>query len=305
MRILVLGSGGREHALTQTFSRQGHVVYCFPGNAGTQKIAKLLPSEWNALDVHDFAKLADLVKQLHIDLTVVGPEDLLSKGIANHFASQGLLLFGPTKEAAILETSKAWAKQFMAKHGVPTAKYKVCRTLEESMKALKTDFSSPDLVIKPSGLTGGKGVVCCNSHQEAEAAIRAIMEDKLYGSAGAEIVIEEKLIGPELSLLVFCDGSHFLPMITSQDHKRLHDNDEGPNTGGMGAYAPVPLADESLMKSIHRSILDKTLIGLKQERIHYTGVLYFGLMLTNDGPKVLEFNCRFGDPRNTSPIALA
>lgn len=300
MKVLVIGSGGREHALAHTFHRQGHTIHCLPGNGGTSMISKPLPEKWQGLNAYDFVKLAEFVKEQQIDLTVVGPEEFLSKGIANVFAQQHLPLFGPTKEAAYLETSKAWAKEFMAKYGIPTAKYAICRDLEESRQALKYLFCDCDgVVIKPSGLTGGKGVVCCDNVYEAEA----ILSKENYFCPHTEIVLEEKLVGQEISLLAFCDGTTMVPMIPSQDHKRLLDHDEGPNTGGMGAYAPVPFVTEEMMNEIN-NVVDSTLKALKKEQLQYVGILYFGLMMTKKGPNVLEFNCRFGDPETQALLPL-
>lgn len=300
MRILVIGSGGREHALTHTFKRQGHSVYCLPGNAGTQEISEKLPEKWKSLDVYDFERLTKFVKQEGIALTVVGPEEFLDKGIANVFAAHALPLFGPTKEVARLETSKAWAKNFMFRNNIPTARYFLCRHPEVSKDKLQSIFSTfKGVVIKPSGLTGGKGVVCCDSLEEAEA----VLYESQYLTPDSEFVIEEKLQGPEISLLAFCDGKTILPMIPSQDHKRLYDHETGPNTGGMGAFAPVPFMTESLTKDIH-TLVENTLKALKKEQIHYIGILYFGLMITQEGPKVLEFNCRFGDPETQALLPL-
>ncbi len=287
MKILVIGSGGREHALVHTFHRQGHTVYCIPGNAGTQNLCAPHPN----IDAHDFPQLIDFVKANSIELTVVGPEDFLAKGIANAFSDEKLPLFGPSREACILESSKAWAKTFMQKYGIPTARFKVCDTKSQALEEIQSNS-----VVKPSGLTGGKGVVCCKTLEEAKQAVAAIAE--------GPIIIEETLIGPELSLLCFCDGKTIVPMIPAQDHKRLHDHEQGPNTGGMGAYAPVPFATQEVLQEIQTSIVERTLNGLKKESIRYVGVLYFGLMLTPDGPKVLEYNCRFGDPETQAILPL-
>ena len=287
MKLLVIGSGGREHALVHTFHRQGHIVYCIPGNAGTQSICAAHPP----LDPHDFSSLISFVRENSIDLTIVGPEDFLAKGIANAFLKENLLLFGPVKEASLLESSKAWAKSFMNKYNIPTARFKVCNTQSEALAAIH-----PNVVIKPSGLTAGKGVVCCNTVEEAKTAIHAICNDT--------IIVEEMLIGRELSLLAFSDGTSIVSMIPAQDHKRLYDCEKGPNTGGMGAYAPVPFVTDQMLQEIQTLVIDRTLEGLKQENIHYVGVIYFGLMLTKDGPKVLEYNCRFGDPETQAILPL-
>lgn len=287
MKILVIGSGGREHALVHTFHRQGHVVYCVPGNAGTQNLCIPAPQ----LGPYDFSELISFVEANGIDLTVVGPEDFLAKGIADHFAAANLPLFGPTQEACQLESSKAYAKTFMQKHGIPTAKFTVCSSQDEALQTIREHS-----VVKPSSLSGGKGVVCCKTLQEAESAVKAISNDS--------IIIEETLIGKEISLLAFCDGKSIVPMIPAQDHKRLYDQEKGPNTGGMGAYAPVPFVTDQILAEIQTLIVERTLQGLKKEKIHYVGVLYFGLMLTPDGPKVLEYNCRFGDPETQALLPL-
>jgi len=294
MNILVIGSGGREHALVHTFHRQGHQVYCLPGNAGTDQFSETI-SEPCSTDDHP--KLAELVKKYGIDFTVVGPETPLAAGIADHFATENLPLFGPFKKAAILESSKVWAKEFMSKYRIPTARYVICRNQDEARHAVHRYFPEwRGVVIKPNGLTAGKGVMCCEELHEAEQAIDAVMGQQEFGHAGQEVVIEEMLSGPEVSILAFCDGRTMVPMIPSQDHKRLEEGDRGPNTGGMGAYAPVSIIDENLFDGIRESIIEKTNFGLKQEGIDYRGVLYFGLMVTDSGPKVLEYNCRFGDP---------
>ena len=257
MKILVLGSGGREQALIHTFHRQGHIPYSY---------SKKTP---------DFKEIVTLVKALKIDLTVVGPEVYLEKGIQDLFSSLGLPLFGPSKSAARLETSKAFAKEFMIEFQIPTARV--------------TDLQD-GVVVKADGLAGGKGVICCKTKSQAE---RAIEEIKIYGE---NYVIEELLEGPEISLQVIVNGERSFPLLAAQDHKRLYDNNQGPNTGGMGAYAPLPFLTPELEKEIDEKIVQKTLRGLQKRKIHYQGVLYFGLMLTKDGPKVLEYNCRFGDP---------
>ena len=304
MKILILGSGGREHALAHTFFRQGHRVYCLPGNAGTDEICDAIPKQWGAINATHHNQITDLVKKLGVDLTVVGPENLLEGGIADAFAVQHLPLFGPTKKATTLESSKAWSKQFMAKYQIPTARFSLSKNLKEAHELANKNFTEWNgVVIKPSGLTGGKGVAVCQTLEEASDAIKEIMEENLYGKAGEEIVIEERLIGKELSILAFCDGEKMIPMIPSQDHKRLYNNDKGPNTGGVGAYAPPPFADK-LMTEIKETIIDRTNEGLKREGIIYKGVLFFGIILTASGPKLLEYNCRFGDPEAQAVLPL-
>ncbi len=301
MKILVLGNGGREHALAHKFKQQGHQVFCFPGNGGTQEIC--LPSP--ELNLKDFAALSQFAASQKIDMTVVGPEQLLADGIADAFAAQGQPLFGPTQKAVQLESNKVASKKFMVNHHIPTARHVSCRSIQEAEKAVQDYFSKWNgVVIKCSGLTGGKGVLVCRSPQEAFKAIQTVMGDLRYGSAGKEIVVEEKLEGFELSILAFADGKKIIPMIPSQDHKRLYEGDSGPNTGGIGAYSPVPLAGPELLQQIREEIIEPTQAGLIKEGIEYKGVIYFGLMITASGPKVLEYNGRFGDPEAQAVLPL-
>lgn len=305
MKVLVIGSGGREHALAHTFHRQGHAVCCLPGNGGTAEFCDPFSSREDRFDLFKFDQLISYVKEQQIDLTVVGPEDFLTKGIANAFASSHLPLFGPSQEASLLEGSKAWAKKFMSKHRIPTARFAICSSEEEARQVIRLNFEGWNgVVIKPDGLTNGKGVTCCKTEKEAEAAIVEIMKEKRYGAAGATVVLEEHLSGKEISLLALCDGKMILPMIPSQDHKRLHDGDMGPNTGGMGAYAPVSFVTKSIMEQIQSLIVQRTQEGLEREHITYQGILYFGIMLTTGGPKILEYNCRFGDPETQALLPL-
>ncbi|MEM1283195.1 MAG: phosphoribosylamine--glycine ligase [Chlamydiota bacterium] len=297
MKILVIGGGGREHALAHTFKRQGHHVYCLPGNAGTQQICEPLPKEWKAIDHNDFEQLIAFAKDTEIDLTVCGPEAPLELGLADLFSSAGMHFFGPSKVASKIECRKAWSKDFMKKYHIPTARSVTFRNSKEAKEISSGLFYDwGGLVIKPSGLTAGKGVTICDKLIDTEKAISLIMDNKKFGDAGQEIVIEEKLIGKEVSIMAFCDGQTIVPMMTAQDHKRLYDGGQGPNTGGVGAYTPTPFLSEKIMNVIEHTIINKTLEGLKQEGIDYKGFLYFGIMLTVDGPKVLEYNCRFGDP---------
>ncbi len=292
MKILVIGSGGREHALCHTFLRQGHEVIALPGNAGTQHLA---PSE--KIDMDKLDKIADFAEKEQIDMTVVGPEAYLAKGIKDIFSERGLILFGPRKNATKLESSKCFAKQFMKRHGIPTAPFEICRTSAEALTIIETHFDKwRGVVLKPDGLTAGKGVMVCKTLETAKEAVSILFEQKRYGSACDMVVIEQLLQGPECSLLAFCDGNIMAAMIPSQDHKRLLENDAGPNTGGVGAYAPVPFMKDEMMLEITDKIMTPTNLGLKSEGIVYQGILYFGIMLTKDGPKVLEYNCRFGDP---------
>ena len=303
MKVLVIGSGGREHALVHTFWRQGHTVYCYPGNPGILSLASPLSSQPGLLE--NYASLAREVKEKRIELTVVGSEVHLERGIQDFFASHGLPLFGPSQRAARMESSKAWSKAFMAKYRIPTASFEVCQTASAARHAAKALFlQGKGAVVKASGLAGGKGVVCCASYEEAEAAIRQIAEERIYGSAGSEVVVEELIAGPEISFQTIVDGESIFPLLAAQDHERLLDGDLGPNTGGMGAYAPLPFLGAEMQEEIDRSIVKPTLRGLQQEGISYRGVLYFGLMLTKEGPKALEYNCRFGDPETQAILPL-
>lgn len=297
MKILVIGGGGREHALSLSFYNQGHEVYCFPGNAGTQEICQPFPKKWKHLGCDDFIQLIAFCKEMAIDMTVCGPEGPLDKGLADAFSGEGLLFLGPTKKASAIEGCKIKAKEFMRKYGIPTAKYSICSTPQEAFKVIDKHFYEwGGAVIKPSGLTGGKGVYVCQSPKEAQDAITRIMVEKRYGNAGREVVIEELLRGREVSLMAFCDGKTMVPMVPAQDHKRLYDAGQGPNTGGVGAYSPTPFLDQETFKLIERNFLEKTCEGLVNEAIDYRGFLYLGLMLTDQGPKLLEYNCRLGDP---------
>lgn len=293
MKILVVGSGGREHALAWKLAGEPgvHDVVCAPGNAGIASVARLAP-----ISAGDPDALAALAERERIDLTIVGPELPLDRGIADLFAARGLKLFGPTRAAAQLECSKVFAKAFMTRHGIPTARYRVCDSADAAYAVVASgEFGFP-LVVKADGLAAGKGVVVAADRAAADGAIRAAMEERQFGAAGARVVIEECLSGPEVSFFALCDGERALPVTSAQDHKRIFDDDRGPNTGGMGAFAPSPLADASMSARIMREIVQPVLEGLRQDGQAYRGFLYAGLMLTGDGPKVIEFNVRFGDP---------
>ncbi|MGV7209674.1 phosphoribosylamine--glycine ligase [Oxalobacteraceae bacterium A2-2] len=297
MKILVVGSGGREHALAWKLAQSERVqmVYVAPGNGGTGRDARL-----HNLPITDLHELASFVEREHIALTVVGPETPLAGGIVNLFRSRGLKVFGPTKEAAQLESSKDFAKAFMQRHGIPTATY---QTFSDAAAAhAYVDAQGAPIVIKADGLAAGKGVVVAMSLEEAHAAVDHMLSDNAFGDAGARIVIEEFLAGEEASFIVMCDGKHVLPLATSQDHKRLKDHDEGPNTGGMGAYSPAPIVTPSMHARVMREIINPTIAGMTKDGIPFTGFLYAGLMIDAAGnPKTLEFNCRMGDPE-TQPI---
>jgi phosphoribosylamine--glycine ligase len=293
MRILVLGSGGREHALAWKLSRDPGVSHllCAPGNPG---IARAIATE--PIDVLDTDAVIRLVDRERIDLTVVGPEAPLGNGLADRFEAEGRRVFGPTKGAAQLETSKAFAKDFMQRHGVPTARYRVCTDARQALDAIRSGEFGEALVVKADGLAAGKGVVVAADRATAESAVNAAMVDKSFGEAGARVVLEEMLTGPEVSFFVVANGEHYVPLLSAQDHKRIFDNDQGPNTGGMGAFSPSPLMNDALQQQIERTIVQPVLKGMAAEGNPFRGFLYCGLMLTPDGPKVIEFNVRFGDP---------
>jgi phosphoribosylamine---glycine ligase len=293
MRILVLGSGAREHALCWRLALDPDVthVICAPGNAGMGRTVELA-----AVNPADPEAALALATSVSADLTVVGPEAPLAAGIADRFEGAGRRIFGPSAAAARLETSKAFAKDFMARHRVPTARYRVCGSADEATEAVRRREFGDRVVVKADGLAAGKGVVVAQDPAEAEAAIRAAMVDRAFGEAGTRLVLEECLTGPEVSFFVVADGEHFTPLITAQDHKRIFDDDRGPNTGGMGAFAPSPIVGPELQAAIEREVVAPVLEGLTREGTPFRGFLYCGLMLTDDGPKVIEFNVRFGDP---------
>lgn len=293
MRILVLGSGAREHAISWKLSQEPGVthVICAPGNAG---IARSLPTA--PVDVLDTGAVIRLVDQHRLDLTVVGPEAPLGNGLADQLEAEGRRVFGPTRAAAQLETSKAFAKDFMQRHRVPTARYLVCTSAQQARAAIRSGEFGDALVVKADGLAAGKGVVVAPDRAAAEAAVNAAMVDKSFGDAGARVVLEELLTGPEVSFFVVANGDQYVPLLSAQDHKRIFDDDKGPNTGGMGAFSPSPLMNDALQSQIEKTIVQPVLNGMKAEGYPFRGFLYCGLMLTPSGPKVIEFNVRFGDP---------
>jgi len=293
MRILVLGSGAREHALAWKLSHEPNVthVICAPGNAG---IARTIPTA--PVDVLDTDAVIRLVDRERIDLTVVGPEAPLGNGLADRFEAEGRRVFGPTKGAAQLETSKAFAKDFMQRHAVPTAGYRICESADEALSAIRSGEFGNALVVKADGLAAGKGVVVATDRATAEAAVEAAMIDRSFGDAGSRVVLEELLTGPEVSFFVVANGEQYVPLLSAQDHKRIFDDDKGPNTGGMGAFSPSPLMNDALQSQIEKTIVQPVLKGMAAEGNPFRGFLYCGLMLTPDGPKVIEFNVRFGDP---------
>ncbi|KAB1283420.1 Trifunctional purine biosynthetic protein adenosine-3 [Camelus dromedarius] len=293
-RVLVIGSGGREHALAWKLAQSNHVkqVLVTPGNAGTACSEKISNTD---VSISDHTALAQFCKDEKIEFVVVGPEAPLAAGIVDNMTSAGVRCFGPTAEAAQLESSKRFAKEFMDQHGIPTARWRAFTKPEEACTFI-TSADFPALVVKASGLAAGKGVIVAKSKEEACKAVQEIMHDKAFGEAGETVVIEELLEGEEVSCLCFTDGRTVAPMPPAQDHKRLLEGDHGPNTGGMGACCPAPQVSKDLLLKIKNTILQRTVDGMQQEGVPYTGILYAGIMLTNNGPKVLEFNCRFGDP---------
>ena len=291
MKILIIGSGGREHAIAWKVAQSPRLtkLYIAPGNAGTAACG-----ENAAIDVSDHKQVINLCDQKKIDLVIVGPEVPLADGLADSLSAQGLRCFGPKQAAAQIESSKVFSKNFMARHRIPTARYAAFNQLDEALGYLdRVDYP---IVIKASGLAAGKGVVLPETDEEAENALRSIMIDKTFGNAGEEVVIEERLNGPEVSLMAFTDGETIIPMLPAQDHKRLLDGDKGLNTGGMGAYAPAPVFTAELMDEAVERILKPAIHGLRIEGTPFVGVLYAGLILTSNGLNVIEFNCRFGDP---------
>ncbi len=293
MKVLVVGGGGREHALAWKFAREASVseVICAPGNPGIGASARLADAP-----ASDVAALIALAEREVIDLTVVGPELPLDRGIADLFASRGLKIFGPSRAAAQLECSKVFAKAFMSRHGIPTARYRTCDNAADAHAVVASGELGFPLVVKADGLAAGKGVVVAPDRAAADLAVTAAMEDRHFGDAGARVLLEECLAGPEVSLFALCDGRRAAPLMSAQDHKRVFDHDEGPNTGGMGAFTPSPLVDDAMEQRILREIVNPVVDGLRRDGHPYIGFLYAGLMLTCDGPKVIEFNVRFGDP---------
>lgn len=299
MRVLVVGGGGREHVLVWKLSQSKLVkkIYAAPGNAGIAEMA-----ECADIAVHDLKGLADFARTNGVDLTVVGPELPLTLGIVDEFEERGLRIFGPSKSAAQIEGSKVFAKEFMKRYHIPTASFRIFDSREEAIQFARS--ADVPIVIKADGLAAGKGAVIPESGEEAERVIDDMMLRKVFQEAGSKIVIEHFLEGEELTVMAFTDGEHVFPMLSSQDHKKIYDRDKGPNTGGMGAYAPTRVVSEGLMETIGQEILEPVIEGLNQEGRVYKGVFYAGLMITDTGPKVLEFNCRFGDPEAQAVLPL-
>lgn len=299
MKVMVVGGGGREHTLVWKIKQSPLVkkIYCAPGNAGIERIAVCIN-----IPAEDIEALAEFALNEKIDLTVVGPEAPLTLGIVDEFEKRGLKVFGPSKKAAEIEGSKVFAKELMERYGIPTAHYRVFDDPIEAGEYIK-DKGAP-VVVKADGLAAGKGVIVALTEDEALDGVKRIMKDREFGRAGDRIVVEEYLEGPEVSILAFTDGNTVIPMVSAQDHKRVYDNDRGPNTGGMGAFAPSPVYTPDIARVVEKEILKKAVDAMKRENRPYKGVLYAGLMITSKGPKVLEFNCRFGDPETQAVLPL-
>lgn len=293
MKVLIVGSGGREHVLAWKI-RQSPLVkelYCAPGNGGIAEAAQCVD-----IPADDIEGLVRFAKDKHIGLTVVGPEGPLVAGMADAFEEEGLKIFGPKRQAAQLEASKVFAKEFMQTYNIPTAPFKIFDRAEDARDFLV--IAPFPVVVKADGLAAGKGVMICNDLKEAKEAVKQIMDQKIFKEAGARVVIEECLVGEEASILAICDGKNYIILDSSQDHKRIFDDDLGPNTGGMGAYSPAPVITEELFRKIGIQIIDPAIRGMYKEGIPFKGVLYAGLMITDEGPFVLEFNVRLGDPES-------
>ena len=298
MKVLVIGSGGREHALLWKLSQSPSVtdVYVVPGNDGMSDVASLIPIKGNE-DIIDFARL------MQVDLTVAGPETVLTEGLADEFEKRGMAFFGPSKAAARIEGSKGFAKALMKKYGIPTAAYETFDDEEKAIAYLKANDTYP-IVIKADGLASGKGVIIAQSEEEAIDTVKDMLEGHTFSGAGRSVVVEEFMEGEEASMLCFCDGTNVVPMISAQDHKRIFDFDKGPNTGGMGAYAPAPVMTKEMCEEVNVRILRPIVAAMKKEGYPFKGCLYAGLMITSEGPKVVEFNCRFGDPETEAVLPL-
>jgi phosphoribosylamine--glycine ligase len=302
VKVLLVGGGGREHALAWRIKQDAPnaELIVAPGNPGMSSLARCVKVA--ATDIDGLLRLA---REESVSVTIVGPEAPLAAGIVDRFRAEGLAIFGPTASAARIETSKAFSKGLMERYGVPTARATICNTLDEALSAIDS-FGAP-VVIKASGLAAGKGVIVAHDLEEARIAARAIMGDGIFGTAGATVLVEEFMEGEELSLFVVTDGTRAIPLVAAQDHKRLLDGDSGPNTGGMGAYAPVSIsttAGQPLIPEVMGRIIDPVLTGLAESGATFTGLLYAGLMLTPSGPKVVEFNCRFGDPETQAVLPI-
>ena len=299
MKVLIVGSGGREHAIAYSCAKSPRVdkLYCAPGNAGIAQIAECVP-----IGAMEFDKLVAFAREKEIDLTVIGMDDPLVGGIVDVFEANGLRVFGPRKNAAILEGSKAFSKELMKKYNIPTASYETFTDMEAALAYIE---SCPiPVVVKADGLALGKGVIIAETREQARQAVRDMMEDKVFGESGSKVVIEEFLTGPEVSVLSFTDGKTVIPMVSSMDHKRALDGDKGLNTGGMGTIAPNPYYTDEIAKVCMDTIFKPTIEAMNKEGRTFTGCLYFGLMITENGPKVIEYNCRFGDPETQVVLPL-
>jgi len=297
MRILVIGSGGREHALVWKIAQSQLVdkIFCAPGNGGISQQAECVE-----IKADDAQQLLDFARREKIDLTIVGPEAPLAKGIVDAFSRCRLLIFGPQQKGAQLEASKVFAKELMAKYKVPTADFKIFHEAQKAKQYIEK--RGAPCVVKADGLAQGKGVVVAKTVEEARQAVQAMMQERIFGDAGNRVIVEDCLEGQEASILVITDSREVIPLASSQDHKRIFDSDAGPNTGGMGAYSPAPVVTPALFKEILETVIYRTIDGLAKEGIDYRGVLYAGIMITKDGPKALEFNVRFGDPETQAII---
>ena len=297
MKILVVGGGGREHAICWKLSKEASVdkIYCAPGNAGISNVAQCID-----IQDSDIENLLNFAKENQIDLTIVGPEIPLVAGIVDKFEKEGLKIFGPNKKCAQLEGSKAFSKDFMIRHNLPTAKYKEYTDLDEAISEIDS-FGYP-VVIKADGLAAGKGVVISENREDAITTLKEMMSDKKFGNAGDKIVVEEFLTGIETSILAFVDNDTIVPMVSSKDHKKVFEGETGLNTGGMGTFSPSEIYTDELAKEVQEKILDKTLEGFKKDNLNYKGILFVGLMITEDGPKILEYNVRCGDPETQSVL---
>lgn len=300
MNVLLVGSGGREHALAWKVcqSKRLEKLYCAPGNAGIAQLAECVP-----IAVTDIDAMVTFAKKEKIDLVIVAPDDPLSMGMVDAFQAAGIAAFGPNQAAARIESSKVFSKNLMRKYHVPTAGYQTFTDADQALRFLDSYESYP-IVVKADGLALGKGVLICENKQQAQEAIQMCMIDKVFGDAGNTVLVEEFIEGPEMSILAFADGETIVPMISAQDHKRIFDGDQGPNTGGMGTFAPSPEMTPGLAKFFEENIMWPTMKAMEKEGCPFSGVLYFGLMLTKDGPKVLEYNARFGDPETQVVLPL-
>jgi phosphoribosylamine---glycine ligase len=301
VKILIIGSGAREHAICWKLRQSPQVtqLFCAPGNAGIEQIAESVP-----IKIHETESLVRFAKKERMDLTIVGPEQSLALGIVDAFENNGLTIFGPSKAAAQLESSKIFAKDFMKRHSIPTSRYRSFGASDEENARQFIENLPPPIVVKADGLAAGKGVMICPTRQEAMSAFRSMTRDKAFGSAGDRVVVEEFMAGEEASFFVITDGERFAPLAPAQDHKRILDGDKGKNTGGMGAYAPAPIINKSMADRIIKEIVGPTIRGMQSEGTPFAGCLYVGLMITSAGPKVVEYNCRFGDPETQVIVPL-